>query len=84
MQNFGHIENGSIFRIFGSVRALALKISHRDYFEWIPRTHISVDAKFWIMKDHEFLTRHILSIQLHTMLGVRDCQHTLDKVEENS
>ena len=32
MQNFGQIENGSIFRIFGSVRNHALKISHRDYF----------------------------------------------------
>ena len=47
MQNFGQIENGSIFRIFGSVRNLALKISHRDYFKWIPCTQISLDAKFW-------------------------------------
>ena len=30
MQNFGQIQNGSIFRIFGFVRALPLKISHGD------------------------------------------------------
>ena len=36
-----------IVRIFGSVRALALKISHWNYFKCIPRTHISLDAKFW-------------------------------------
>ena len=47
MQNFGQIENGSTFRIFGSVRALALKIGHRDYSRWIPRTQISKSAKNW-------------------------------------
>ena len=51
MLNFGQIQNGSIFRIFGSVRALALKISHRDHFKWIPRTQISLDEKIGQMEN---------------------------------
>ena len=27
-------------------RALTLKISHPDYFKWIPRTQISLNAQF--------------------------------------
>ena len=34
-------------------------------------------------RDHEILTRLILSTQLRTMVGVRDCRHILE-VEENS
>ena len=33
------------FGIFGSMGNLALKISHRNYFKWIPLTQISQDEK---------------------------------------
>ena len=45
-KNFSQIENDSIPWFLAQWRALALKISHRDYFQWIPRTQINIGAKF--------------------------------------